>query len=157
MHISIDLGDTLFNRTAPKIQTVRGEVYQIFPAAIGVLSGQKHFGDRISIISFITKGAEPRLMLNLIQMEVVPFIVAVEDVRFCYEKKDKGPIAYELGTNILIDDRILCLNSAHVSGIPHKILFTGAHDESLSEKISFGDLFIARNWIEVGEILRSLR
>ena len=59
----------------------------------------------------------------------MPSIIDPANVRFCYRREEKGPIAKELGIQIYVDDRIEVLNAVHDVGVSLKILFTGVHDE----------------------------
>ncbi|MEI8337815.1 MAG: hypothetical protein WCF92_01555 [bacterium] len=155
-HLTIDLGDTLFDRKLPKIECDKWSVYRPFPAALGILNGCKSAGWKISVISKISLGDELRIGMNLIYHNIVPHIIDVSDVHFCYRRMYKGGISHDIGSDIHIDDRIECLNSVHGAGVPHKILFIGGHDERDTEKLLFEGVHIAQDWIEVGEILRGL-
>ncbi len=155
-HLTIDLGDTFFDRKLPKIECNKWSVYKTFPASIGVVTGFKHSGWKISVISKINLGDELRLGMSLIYHKLVPHIINVSDVHFCYTRKAKGVIARDIGSDIHIDDRIECQNSVHDAGVPHKILFVEDHDDRQNEELLFEGIHIAHNWIEVGEILRSL-
>jgi hypothetical protein len=156
-HISIDLGNTLFDRRLPKIPVYQEGVYQLFRPAFGVLSGHKHVGDKISVISYIPLGAEPRIMFNLCHHQIVPYLINSADVHFCYSRKSKGVIAAEIGSTVHIDDRVEVLNAINDTGsILEKILFIEAYDDRENTKPTFEGYHIARNWDEVGAILRSL-
>lgn len=160
MIISIDFGDTLADRKRPKIPVGKGWVYKLFGGAQGVISGLAYAGHKLAIISKINPGAEARISLNLSHHGITPFIIDPEKVRFCYSREVKGPIARELGVDVHIDDRVDCLNAIHLAGIKHKILFIGGEDRRVEGiPFTFGEsegLLIARNWDEVGELIRNL-
>ncbi len=156
-HITVDLGNTLFDRRLPKIPVYQESVYQLFRDAFGVLSGHKYAGDKISVISYIPLGAESRIMFNLCHHHIVPRLVNSADVHFCYSRKSKGVIAAEIGSSVHIDDRVEVLNAINDTGAtPEKILFIEAYDDRKKTKPNFKRYHVARNWEEVGAILRSL-
>jgi len=157
MHISVDLGDTVFNRSLPKVRVGKAEAFQLFPGALGILSGLAYAGHRISVISKIDRGAEARVSFSLFNAGLIPFIVDPNDVHFCFERSEKGAIASRIGTSVHIDDRIEGLNSIHEYGIPHKILYIGAHDERENGLLlSFEDIHVAKDWDQAGAIFRRI-
>ena len=156
MLISIDIGDTLLNRSLKKIKVNNEQISPIFKDAIKVLNKQKTLKNKLAIISKINPGDEPRIMLNLFYNNLVPKLISTKDIHFCFTRKAKGPIAKKIKSFVHIDDRIQVLNAVHKAGVPYKILFIGSHDERKEFKISFKNVFIAKNWKEVGEILVSL-
>lgn len=56
MKIGIDLGDTVFKRSLPRIRFGRSEVMQLFPGCHGILAGHVQAKDELFVISKI--GAE---------------------------------------------------------------------------------------------------
>ena len=158
-HISVDLGDTLFNRKAPKIQYGLNSVYTLFEYAQGVLRGLHNRGEcKISIISKIDHGAEARVILNLVHEShsLVPQIISVDDVHFCYGRSEKGEIAKSIGSQIHIDDRVEALHSTHECGVPHNILFIGGHDDRENTDINSKNFLVAHNWNDVLKLIMNL-
>jgi len=155
-HISIDLGDTLFNRQLPKTLQDKWSVRQLFPSAIEVIKDYKDAGWKISVISKIDPGAELRVGMNLIYHNIVPNIIDVDDVHFCYSRDAKGAIARDIGSDIHIDDRVEALNSVHNEGVKHKIIFIGGHDERNNLTLSFEGVHVAHDWEEVRKIIDNL-
>ncbi len=159
MKISLDLGDTVFNRSLPRLKFGCGEVMQLFSGCLGVLAGHvTQARDELFVICRIDPGQEARVCTSLIHAGLMPNLIDPRNVRFCFNRSDKGKIGSEMGVHVHIDDRVEVLNSMHNAGVKYKILFTGAHDDRKENgELAFKDgLFIVKDWQEVGKLLRSL-
>lgn len=156
MNISIDMGDTLMDRNGGKFPFGKDFVYPLFNDAKGVLAGLAHVGHKLTIISKIDQGQEARVTLTLLYHNLVPYLISARSVRVCYSREGKGVHARELLSDIHIDDRVEALNAVHAVGVRHKILFTKAHDDRKSHTLSFKGVFVAKNWIEVMQIISNL-
>lgn len=157
MVIGLDLGDVLFDRVSPKIEFKGSELRQLHEGSLEFLQELAFLKSDVKIISRIDHGDECRVCMNLFGHGIVPELIRPENVRFCYKRIDKGPIALDEKVTIHIDDRLECLQSIHNCGIPHKVLFTMSNDES--EQIPNYDipgLKIARNWNDVRKILQEV-
>lgn len=157
--IGIDLGDTAFDRTKSRIEVGKTQAIQLCDGAFETIQYLSSRGHDFVVVSKIDLGQEARVSFSLFHSGLVPLFINPENVRFCYKRGDKGQILKELGAMIHVDDRIETLNSAHDSGIPHKILFTGVHDERKedgSPQVEFEELMVATSWREVQEIIESL-
>jgi len=159
LKIGLDIGDTVFNRTVPRITVDKGSAMQPCEGALEVISSLEALGHEFFVISKIGPGSEASVSLTMIYSGLVPKFVSPANVRFCYTRSDKGPILKSLGVDIHVDDRIEVLNAAHEAGIPHKILFVGIRDdrnETECPAINFEGVYIAKNWIEVKEIIEKI-
>lgn len=160
--ITIDLGDTLFDRRQ-KIPFGHNYVYGLFPAAEGVIRGWRH-GEKesgrhsVSFISKIEPGTEVRVSLSLFRSGIVPHVVPAQNVHFCYARAEKGAIAKRLKSQIHIDDRMEALASTYAVGVRHNILFVEGHDDRKREGkgIEVPNLLVARNWDEVFSLVDGL-
>jgi len=159
LHISVDLGDTLFMQAASRLTVGKGQARQLFGGAFGLLSGLVYEGAKVSVISKIDPGQHTGAAFSLFHCGLVPHIIAPEDVHFCFQRSEKGSIAEKIGSQVHIDDRIHCLNAVGAVGIEHLILFTGGHDETGNPEM--GEIvfpFIkAGTWDEVNHILAKIR
>ena len=159
-HFSIDLGDTLLDRSLPRIQYGLDQVMPIFPGAVGALTGLHYGSDGccISVISKIKPGQEGIVFQNLNYHNLTPFVISARDVHFCYSREAKGSIARNLGTLLHVDDRAEALNAVHHAGVPHKVFFTAAHARREAERpLEFEGCHFASNWDDVFRIICIIR
>jgi hypothetical protein len=155
--IGIDLGDTTFNRKAPRLTLGKGTVAVPCEGAVEVITELEREGYEFVVVSKIDHGQEARVALSLFNCGLVPHVIDPEGVRFVYSRADKGPVLKELGIQIHIDDRIEVLNTAHEHGVACKILFVGVRDERTEERypeINFEGVEIASTWEEVRRIIK---
>jgi hypothetical protein len=155
MNISIDLGDTLFNRRSRRIKIRHRNVRPLFPGALPVLRKILRRGHTLHVISKIDRGDELRVMRNLAAHRLTPNIIKTENVMFCFTRAAKGPIAKCLGIDIHIDDRIEVIRAVMRSGIRRAVLFTGAYDESEGKRLS-KKVRKAEDWKEVFSLLEAM-
>ncbi len=160
MKISLDLGRVVFNNALTRQPYGKTAVMQLMPDCLKILQQWSAAGQELSVISKIDPHTEARVTMSLVHAGILPFLIDPAEVRFCYERKDKGPIAAMTKPLVHIDDRVEPMEAIHAAGVPYKILFTGLGD-SRDEfgPLSFGEkegLFIAKDWQEVERIVASL-
>lgn len=148
--IAIDVGDTLLNRASGKIVEMEGGrlTYPLFWMATAVLGVLKNSGHKLVIISKISKGDEAKVTEYLTWHHIVPELVKEENLIFCYEREEKGPIAENLGIDVIVDDRVQVHNAMAKYGVPHRILFLEGYDDRLDYALEISVLQ-AENWSEV--------
>lgn len=149
MKIAIDIGHTLFG---PKDTTGERE---LFPSVIESLSTLQRLGHELIIISKIPHGDKTKVLNRTIKKGIVPSFVAEGDVHFCYEREEKGPIAKQLGVDVMIDDRVQVHDIMAANEIPHRILFLEGHDDRKFYTLNTS-VIEAHNWCEVVNIIQSL-
>jgi hypothetical protein len=155
MVISLDLGDVLFDRISPKIEYKGSELRQLHEGSLEFLQELAFSEIDLKVISRIDHGDECKVCMNLFGHGIVPELINPKDVRFCYKRIDKGPIALDEGVTIHVDDRLECLQSIHDCGVPYKVLFTMSNDESAQiPNYNIPGLRIAKNWDDVRSILQ---
>ena len=149
MIIAIDIGHTLFG---PKDTTGERE---LFPGVIESLSTLQKLGHKLIIISKIPHGDETEVFNRVMKKGIVPQFVKEEDVHFCYEREEKGPIAKELSVDVMIDDRVQVHDVMSINNIPHRILFLEGHDDRKFYTLTTS-VYEAHNWCEVVSVIKSL-
>lgn len=152
--ISLDLGHVIFNNLAEKIDFAGSEVRQLHKGAKEAIKELLKKGFKIIVISKIDQGDECKVSMSLFYHEIVPHLIKPEDVHFCYERIDKGPIAKENNVTWHVDDRVEVQESIHESGVLFKILFTKSNDESES-LIQRPGFFVAHSWSIVLRLINS--
>jgi len=155
--IAIDVGDTLLDRSMGKIVRMESGrlTYPTFPCAIETMEAIKRAGHKMVIISKIDPGAEAKVTEYLVHHQIRPDLVDYEDLVFCYDRAEKGPIAKRLGVDVIIDDRVQVHNSMAASDIPHRILFLGGHDDRDIYTLTTSVLE-ARSWMNVFVYINNL-
>lgn len=157
--LSVGLFDTLFDSALPRIPYGKSLVMKITPNALGVLTGFSSLFHRMYILGGLRKSYNPfKICLSLHHVGLVPFIVRAEDVRFWTDSVQQQRVCSLLHCPLIhIDSNIDVLNKMDSLGVPHKILFVGVHDERAEHKeVSFEGVHIARDWDEVGRIIRNI-
>jgi hypothetical protein len=154
--IGLDLGDTVFDRTKPRIMLDGNRLTQLCEGSFEAITSLSEKGYPLYVVSKIDENTETRVMLSLRYAELMPDILDPENIQFCFSREAKGPILREHEIDIHVDDRIEVLNAAHKAGVPCKILFIAVRDdrESLyAPKKNFEELHIAVTWQDVLHII----
>lgn len=148
--IALDIGDTLLDRFAEKnIQMkVGGLTYPMFPNVLETLKLLTEDGHKLIIISKIKLGDNEKVERYVRHHKILPHFVAIEDLHFCHEWDEKGPIAQRLGVDVIVDDRVQVHNAMAKCGIPHRILFVEGHDDRANQTLTTS-VIEASNWLEV--------
>lgn len=155
MNISVDLGDTVFDRKAKQKRIDGTFMRKMFPGSYSVLEDVVVRGHQLFIISKIDAGEESRILAVLEQHNIIPDLLNQTNVYFCYEREAKAPIARRLHIDVHIDDRVQVMNA--LNGIvPHKLFFLEGHDDRNPENELCTEVIEVHNWPEVQQSLQHL-
>lgn len=136
--LAIDLGNTIIDKDK-----------RPFPHALRVIKRLKSERfKQVVIISKVTPEQEVKARIFLESGEFTGETgISMDNVYFCAERNEKGPICRDLHVAYFLDDRPEGL--VHAWGVEHRILYNPTEQDCLSYEKQITDFPIVRTWLEV--------